>query len=71
MIGNDLTDKSEARKLKNEIAAFREFMLTTGKGKRTSRTTEDIHFQKSGYRILPHLKKERRMDPETCNLGIP
>lgn len=28
MIGSELNDKSEARKLKNEIAALREFMLT-------------------------------------------
>ena len=33
MIGDELNDKSEARKLKNEIAALREFMLTVVKEK--------------------------------------
>jgi gliding motility-associated protein GldM len=33
MIGNELSDKSEARKLKNEITSLREFMLTMVKEK--------------------------------------
>jgi gliding motility-associated protein GldM len=33
MIGNDLNDRSEARKLKNEIASFREFLLNINDGR--------------------------------------
>ncbi len=65
MIGNELTDKSEARKLKKEIADFREFLLTTGKGKRTSWNLRH-RYRKVWIRILLPQKKERRLDPETA-----
>ncbi len=75
MIGNDLTDKSEARKLKKEIADFREFLLTLVKEKELPERTEDIDIKKSGYESSHSRKKERNWIPKlqpgnTINSGI-
>ena len=64
MIGNDLTDKSEARKLKNEIAKFREFLLNLVKEKEfPTQLKESI--AKSLDTNPPVPKKGKKGDPET------
>ena len=69
MIGNDLTDKSEARKLKNEIADFREFLLTLVKEKELPAELK-TSISKSLDTNPPTPKKGKKLDPETCHLGI-
>jgi|WetSurSiteA1Bulk_404760.scaffolds.fasta_scaffold00444_5 gliding motility-associated protein GldM len=65
MIGNDLNDNSEARKLKNEIAQLREFMLTLVKEKELpDQLKESIN--KSLDTEPPTPKKGKKNDPETA-----
>jgi gliding motility-associated protein GldM len=65
MIGNDLTDKSEARKLKNEIAKFREFLLTMVKEKEFPEQLR-ASISKSLDTNPPTPKKGKKLDPETA-----
>jgi len=62
MIGNELSDKSEARKLKNEIASLREFMLTLVKEKEIPEQLR-LSIEKSLTTEVP-VKKGRKNDPE-------
>jgi gliding motility-associated protein GldM len=65
MIGADLTDKSEARKLKKEIADLREFMLTLVKEKELPKELK-TSISKSLDTNPPTPKKGKKMDPETA-----
>jgi len=65
MIGNDLTDKSEARKLKNEIAGFREILLTMVKEKELPEQLK-ASIEKSLDTNPPTPKKGKKLDPETA-----
>jgi gliding motility-associated protein GldM len=62
MIGNDLTDKSEARVLKNEISKFREFLLTIDKEKGLPQQL--IESLNKSLDTNPPVTKEKRKDPE-------
>jgi gliding motility-associated protein GldM len=66
MIGDDLSDKSESRKLKNEIAQLREFMLTVVKEKELP-----AQLKKSISESLntdpPTPKKGKKLAPETSS----
>jgi gliding motility-associated protein GldM len=64
MIGSDLTDKSESRKLKNEISKFREFLLTLVKEKQLPPELV-ASISKSLDTNPPAPKKGKKMDPET------
>jgi gliding motility-associated protein GldM len=64
MIGNDLNDKSEARKLKNEIASLREFMLTVVKEKELPQQLKES-IEKSLDTDPPPPVKGKKNDPET------
>ncbi len=64
MIGNDLNDKSEARKLKNEIASLREFMLTVVKEKELPEQLR-TSISKSLDTEPPVLPKGKKKDPES------
>ncbi|HEX2976893.1 MAG TPA: GldM family protein, partial [Bacteroidales bacterium] len=64
MIGEDLNDKSEARKLKNEIASLREFMLTLVKEKEMPEQLRES-ISKSLDTDPPPPKKGKKNDPET------
>lgn len=64
MIGDNLTDKSEARKLKNEIASLREFMLTVVKEKELPDQLRQS-ISKSLDTEPPTPKKGKKNDPET------
>jgi gliding motility-associated protein GldM len=63
MIGNELTDKSESRKLKNEIAGFREFLLKLVKEKDIPAELK-ASISKSLDTNPPTLKKGEKKDPE-------
>ncbi len=63
MIGNELTDKSEARKLKKEIADFREFLLTLVKEKELPKELKET-ISKSLDTEPPTPKKGKKQDPE-------
>ncbi len=63
MIGTDLTDKSEARKLKNEIAKFREFLLTLVKEKQIPEQLR-ASLLKGLDTNPPTPKKGKKLDPE-------
>jgi gliding motility-associated protein GldM len=63
MIGTDLTDKSEARKLKGEIAALREFMLTMVKEKELPEQLK-TSISKSLDTEPPVIPKGQKKDPE-------
>jgi gliding motility-associated protein GldM len=65
MIGNDLTDKSEARKLKKEIADFREFLFTLVKEKELPKELK-VSISKSLDTNPPTPKKGKKLDPETA-----
>jgi gliding motility-associated protein GldM len=65
MIGNDLSDKSEARKLKKEIANFREFLLTLVKEKDIPAELK-ASISKSLDTNPPTPKKGKKLDPETA-----
>ena len=65
MIGTELTDKSEARKLKNEIAAFREFLLTMVTEKELPAQLKES-ISKSLDTNPPAPKKGKKRDPETA-----
>ncbi len=65
MIGTDLTDKSEARKLKNEIAGFREFLLSLVKEKELPAQLKES-ISKSLDTNPPTPKKGKKRDPETA-----
>jgi gliding motility-associated protein GldM len=62
MIGTELTDKSEARKLKNEIAGLREFMLTLVKEKELPDQLKES-ISKSLDTEPPAIKKGQKKDP--------
>jgi hypothetical protein len=64
MIGTDLNDKSEARKLKNEIAGLREFMHTMGKEKELPEQLK-ASISKSLDTDPPLPQKGKKKDPET------
>jgi gliding motility-associated protein GldM len=64
MIGDDLTDKSESRKLKNEIAQFREFLLTLVKEKELPEQIR-VSVSKSLDTNPPTPRKGKKLDPET------
>jgi gliding motility-associated protein GldM len=64
MIGSDLTDKSEARKLKKEIADFREYLLTLVKEKDLPKELKES-ISKSLDTNPPTPKKGKKLDPET------
>jgi gliding motility-associated protein GldM len=66
MIGDDLTDKSEARKLKNEVAALREFMLTMVTEKELPELLRQS-ISKSLDTEPPKPKKGKKNDPETSS----
>jgi gliding motility-associated protein GldM len=63
MIGNELTDRSEARKLKKEIADFREFLLTLVKEKDIPAELK-ASISKSLDTNPPVPKKGKKKDPE-------
>jgi len=63
MIGADLNDKSESRKLKNEIAQFREFLLTMVKEKELPALLKES-IAKSLDTEPPTPVKGKKMDPE-------
>jgi len=63
MIGKELNDKSEARKLKNEIASLREFMLTVVKEKEIPEQLRQS-IEKSLNTDPPTPKKGKKNDPE-------
>jgi gliding motility-associated protein GldM len=63
MIGDELNDKSEARKLKNEIAALREFMLTVVKEKELPEQLR-LSISKSLDTEPPTILKGKKKDPE-------
>ncbi len=63
MIGNDLTDKSEARKLKKEIADFREFLLALVKEKDIPAELK-TSISKSLDTNPPTPRKGKKLDPE-------
>jgi gliding motility-associated protein GldM len=63
MIGNELNDKSEARKLKNEIASLREFMLTVVKEKELPEQLRQS-IEKSLDTDAPKPRKGKKNDPE-------
>ena len=65
MIGNDLTDNSEARKLKNEVAGFREFLLGLVKEKELPQQLRES-IAKSLDTNPPTPKKGKKKDPETA-----
>jgi len=65
MIGNDLTDKSEARKLKNEIAKFREFLLNLVKEKELPEQLR-ASISKSLDTNPPTVRRGKKNDPETA-----
>ncbi len=64
MIGNELNDKSEARKLKNEIAQLREFMLTVVTEKPLPDQLKES-ISKSLDTDPPLPVKGKKNDPET------
>jgi gliding motility-associated protein GldM len=64
MIGNELNDRSEARKLKNEIAALREFMLAIVKEKELPEQLKES-ISKSLDTNPPTPVKGKKNDPET------
>jgi gliding motility-associated protein GldM len=64
MIGDELSDKSEARKLKNEITQFREFMLTLVKEKELPDQLKES-ISKGLDTEAPTPKKGKKLDPET------
>jgi gliding motility-associated protein GldM len=64
MIGNELNDKSEARKLKNEIAQLREFMLTVVTEKPLPDQLKES-ISKSLDTEPPPPVKGKKNDPET------
>jgi gliding motility-associated protein GldM len=66
MIGDDLTDKSEARKLKNEIIGLREFMLSVVKEKEIPQQLRES-IEKSLSTDPPTPKKGKKSDPETSS----
>jgi gliding motility-associated protein GldM len=63
MIGEELNDKSEARKLKNEIAGFREFLLTLSKEKELPEQLK-ASISKSLDTDPPKPIKGKKLDPE-------
>jgi hypothetical protein len=63
MIGSELNDKSESRKLKNEIAALREFMLTVVTEKELPEQLKQS-ISKSLDTEPPVLGKGKKKDPE-------
>jgi gliding motility-associated protein GldM len=63
MIGDDLSDKSESRKLKNEVAAFREFLLTLSKEKELPEQLK-TSISKSLDTEPPTAPKGKKLDPE-------
>lgn len=63
MIGSELNDKSEARKLKNEIAALREFMLSTVTEKELPEQLR-LSISKSLDTDPPEVPKGKKKDPE-------
>jgi gliding motility-associated protein GldM len=63
MIGNDLTDKSEARKLKNEIIAYREFMLSLVKEKELPEQLKKSLHESLNTEPPPPVKG-KKLDPE-------
>lgn len=64
MIGDELTDKSEARKLKNEIATYREFLLSIVKEKEIPQQLKES-ITKSLDTDPPTPAKGKKLDPET------
>jgi gliding motility-associated protein GldM len=62
MIGTDLTDKSEARRLKNEIASFREFLLAIEKDKELPEQLKQSIMK--SLDTEPPAQKGKRKDPE-------
>ncbi|HLO58603.1 MAG TPA: gliding motility protein GldM [Bacteroidales bacterium] len=66
MIGDELTDKSEARKLKNDIASLREFMLTLVKEKEIPEQLRQS-IEKSLDTDPPTPAKGKKLDPETSS----
>jgi gliding motility-associated protein GldM len=64
MIGNDLTDNSEARKLKNEISKFREFLLGMVKEKEFPQLLKES-ISKSLDTNPPATHDGKKLDPET------
>ncbi len=63
MIGDDLSDKSEARKLKNEVAALREFMLALGSKEKALPEQLVQSISKSLDTEPPHIEGKKN-DPE-------
>jgi gliding motility-associated protein GldM len=63
MIGNELNDNSEARKLKNEITALREFMLTMVTEKEIPEQLK-LSISKSLDTEPPEVPKGKKKDPE-------
>ncbi len=64
MIGSDLTDKSEATKLKKQIATFREYLLTMVKEKPLPDQLK-VSISKSLDTNPPKAQKGKKRDPET------
>ena len=64
-MATDLTDKSEARKLKNEIADFREFLLTLVKEKQIPEELR-ASLSKRLDTNPPAPQKGKKLDPETA-----
>ncbi|HJZ39693.1 MAG TPA: gliding motility protein GldM [Bacteroidales bacterium] len=62
MIGADLTDKSEARRLKNEIAGFREFLLTIENDRELPEQLKQSIMK--SLDTEPPVQKGKRKDPE-------
>src|SRR5512138_1389147 len=69
MIGSELNDKSEARKLKNEIAGLREFMLTLVKEKELPEPLR-ASIEKSLNTDPPKAEKGKKLDPEKSSWEI-
>lgn len=63
MIGNELNDKSEARKLKNEISSLREFMLNLVPEKELPEQLK-LSIEKS-LNTDPPAKEGKKSDPES------
>jgi gliding motility-associated protein GldM len=66
MIGDELSDKSESRKLKNEIAELREFMLTVVKEKALPDQLKKS-ISESLNTDPPTPKKGKKLAPETSS----